>query len=41
MPINDTAMIETAVDKTGVDKTAVNKSSSGVDLLTDVSGELQ
>ena len=39
MPINDTAMIETAVDKTGVDKTAVNKSSSGVDLLTDVSGD--
>ena len=39
MPTNDTAMIETAVDKTGVDKTAVKKSSSGVDLLTDVSGD--
>ena len=39
MPINDTAMIETDVDKTGMDKTAVNKSSSGVDLLTDVSGD--
>ena len=39
MPINDTTMIETTVDKTGVDKTAVNKSSSGVDLLTDISGD--
>ena len=39
MPINDTAMIEMAVDKTGMDKTAVNKSSSGVDVLTDVSGD--